>query len=304
MKRRADSRHISILHRLRNRAKEEKLPPNTVLPYYGMESFLRRLSKSKYREQLILKGALIFNAFNIPLRRSTRDIDFHGYLDNGVDTLANIVKEICEVPADDGVEFDTNSMRSEQIMLDANYEGVRIKLVGYLGKSKINLQLDFSFVDVITPGEKELEYPTLLDTAPFKVFGYPLETVIAEKLETMVRRSEFNSRRKDFYDLWLLSKMRGFDGSLLLRAIKETFQNRKTGIPGGLITALSDDFAKRYQTEWTAFLRREGLAGPGLDNFEAIVGDLKLFLLPPLEAANNRDPFSAVWEPGGPWTSL
>lgn len=304
MKRRSDSRHISILHRLRNRAKEEKLPPNTVLPYYGMECFLNRLSKTEYRKQLILKGGLIFNALNIPLRRSTKDIDFQGYIEHDMDALVNIVKEICAVRADDGVEFDTNSMTAEQIMLDANYEGVRIKLVGYLGKSKINLQLDFSFVDVITPGEKEIEYPTLLDTAPFKVFGYPLETVIAEKLETIVRRSEFNSRRKDFYDLWLLSKMREFDGSLLLRAIKETFQNRRTGIPGGLITALSDDFARRYQTEWTTFLEREGLSDPSLDNFEAVVGDLKLFLLPPLEAANNGDPFMAVWEPGGPWASL
>jgi predicted nucleotidyltransferase component of viral defense system len=303
MRRRSDSRHISILHRLRNRAKEEKLPPNTVLPYYGMECFLHRLSKTKYRKQLILKGGLIFNAFNIPLRRSTKDIDFQGYVEHDVDALVNIVKEICAVPTDDGVEFDIDSMTAKQIMLEAHYEGVRIKLVGYLGKSKINLQLDFSFVDVITPGEKELEYPTLLDTDPFKVLGYPLETVIAEKLETMVRRSEFNSRRKDFYDLWLLSKMRGFDGSLLLRAIKATFENRETRIPKD-VAALSDDFAKQYQRNWKAFLETEGLADPDLDNFEAIVGDLKLFLLPPLEAANNRDPFIAVWEPGGPWTSL
>jgi predicted nucleotidyltransferase component of viral defense system len=304
MKRRSDSQHISILQRLRNRAKEEKLPPNTVLPYYGMECFLHRLSKTKYRKQLILKGGLIFNALNIPLRRSTKDIDFQGYVEHDVGTLVNIVKEICAVPADDSVEFDINSMTAEQIMLDANYEGVRIKLAGYLGKSKINLQLDFSFVDVITPGAKELEYPTLLDTPSFTVLGYPLETVIAEKLETMVRRSEFNSRRKDFYDLWLLSKVRGFDGSLLLRAIERTFQNRKTEIPRGLITAFSDDFAKQYQTEWRAFLEREGLFDSTPDNFEAIVRDLRSFLRPPLEAANNGDPFTAVWEPGGPWTRL
>ena len=303
MKRQSQPRHISILHRLRNRAKDENLPPKSILPYYGMECFLHRLSNSKYRSKFILKGGLIFNALNIPDRRSTRDIDFRGFVDNDVDTVVQIVKEICSIPVEeDGVEFDTDSMKAEQIMLDTNYEGVRIRLIAYLGKARINLQLDFSFVEVINPEVVALEYPTLLETPSINILGYPLETVIAEKLETMVRRSEFNSRQKDFYDLWLLSKTSSFSGSILLEAITETFEYRGTAIPKGTITALSEDFARQFQKDWSVFVDREGLLDPDLDDLSVELADIRLFLLPALQAASRADAFETAWIPGGPWS--
>lgn len=224
-------------------------------------------------------------------------------MDNDVDNLVRIVNEICSIPVEhDGVEFDTDSLKAERIMLDANYEGVRMRLIGYLGKSRTNLQLDFSFVDVINPEVVELEYPTLLDTSPFKILGYPLETVIAEKLETMVRRSEFNSRQKDFYDLWLLSKTRNFSGALLLQAINATFENRGTPIPKGVIMALSDNLARRFQNDWTGFVDREALSGRAPVDFDAVLQDLRLFLLPPLEAASGETTFKTTWKQGGPWS--
>ena len=135
----------------------------------------------------------------------------------------------------------------------------------------------------------------------FKIKQYPLETVISEKLETTISKSEFNSRRKDFYDLWLLSEGEEFDGEVLLQAIKATFQDRNTNLPADLSEIFSYDFVAQHRTAWSAFLKREELEDNAPGDFEEVVVTLRLFLLPLLTAIQQNKRFDMLWKSGGPW---
>ena len=285
MKELPENIHTSILQRLKNQAIAENLPQANILLYYGMQCFLDRFSRTEYWDKFILKGGMIFDALKIPNRRTTRDLDFQGVLNNDKDNLIGIIKEICEIKIElDRVVFDTTTITAVEIMSEANYPGIRIKFLGYLGKSKINMVLDFSFGGSITPNALVLDFPTLLDLPTFKIKRYPLETVISEKLETTISRSEFNSRRKDFYDLWLLSGEKEFDGTVLVRAIKATFQDRNTKLPSDVNEIFSDQFIAQHQSAWSTFLKKEALDKFAPDDFEIVVKALRLFLLPPLAA--------------------
>ena len=304
MKRQSENIHKSILHRLRNLAKEENIPQANILLDYGMQCFPNRLSRTEYWEKFILKGGMVFSALNIPNRRSTRDLDFQGMLNNDMDVLTQVIKEICDVEIEyDVMEFDTSSVTATEIMLEANYPGLRFKFLGYLGKSRISMVVDVSFGGSIVPKVLVLDFPTLLDSPSFKILRYPLETVISEKLETTISKSEFNSRRKDFYDLWLLSQEEEFDGAVLAQAIKATFQDRNTELPANINDIFSDDFILRHQSAWSSFLKREALDEVAPGDFRVAVKALRQFLLPPLAAIQQNMPFAMLWQPEGPWGS-
>ena len=304
MKRHSEDIHKSILQRLKNQARAENLPQANVLLYYGMQCFLNRLSCTEYWDKFILKGGMIFNALEIPNRRATRDLDFQGVLSKDKDNLISITKEICEINIEpDGVVFDTSTITAEEIMFEANYPGVRTKFLGYLGKSRINMVLDVSFGGSIVPNALVMDFPTLLDVPSFKIRRYPLETVVSEKLETTISKSEFNSRRKDFYDLWLLSQEKEFDGTVLVKAIRATFQDRNTKLPSDIHSIFSDQFIFQHQSAWVAFLRREALDRFAPEDFENVVNALRLFLLPPIEAIDQDKLFEMYWKPKGPWRS-
>ena len=304
MKRHPEGIHKSILHRLKNQAREENLPQANILLYYGMQCFLNRLSRTEYWDKFILKGGMVFNALKIPNRRATKDLDFQGVLSSDKDNLIKVIKEICDINIEaDGVEFDASTVTAAEIMLEANYPGIRVKFLGYLGKSKINMVLDVSFGGSIIPNALVLDFPTLLDSPTFKIKQYPLETVISEKLETTISKSEFNSRRKDFYDLWLLSEEKEFDGAVLIRAIKATFQDRNTNLPSDINNIFSDQFISQYQSAWVTFLKKEALEKVAPEDFEIVVKKLRLFLLPPIEAIAQDKPFEMLWKSGGSWRS-
>ncbi|MCJ7624113.1 MAG: nucleotidyl transferase AbiEii/AbiGii toxin family protein, partial [Anaerolineaceae bacterium] len=181
-----------------------------------MERFLYRLAQSKYQDQFVLKGALIFLAWGAPLSRPTRDIDLLGLTDNAVEHLITVVKEICQQPVEsDGVVYDSSSVFGETIKEGTDYEGVRIRLLGLLGNARAKIQIDIGFADAISPGPIPLIYPTLLDMPSPKLLGYSRESVIAEKLQAMVYLGSINSRMKDFYDVWILSRQFIFDGVTL-----------------------------------------------------------------------------------------
>jgi hypothetical protein len=171
-----------------------------------------------------------------------------------------------------------------------------------LGKARIHLQVDIGFGDVITPAADELEYPSLLGLPSPRLRAYPKETVIAEKLEAMVVLGMANSRMKDFYDVWMMSRELQFNGRPLARAIQATFQRRQRELPQAAPTAFTEEFAENPDKgiQWNAFLSRNRLDAGG-SGLTQVIRQIRLFLMPPMIAAANEQEFEETWPAGGPW---
>ena len=296
----------SVHQRLLNLARAEQRPFNELLQYYALERFLYRLGRSPYREQLVLKGALMFTVWEAPFPRPTRDIDLLGRLDNTLEHIVTVVREICDQPVmDDGLRFAAETVSAERIIQAADYEGVRVRFTAYLGSARIPMQIDVGFGDPVVPGIVLIRIPPLLEFPAPEIQGYSRESAIAEKLQSMVRLGELNSRMKDFFDIWLLANRYPFDGGALGQAIRETFQQRRTPLvthPVALGNAFAEDSDK--QTQWAAFLRRyhlsqEAAIPRALSTVTALIA---AFLQPVLEALAAGEDFEKHWQPGGPWT--
>lgn len=296
----------SVHDRLLNIAKENRQTFEQVFYLYALERFLYRISISEFESNFILKGALMFFGWNLPLRRLTKDIDFQGYTSNDVDNIVLIMRQVCIQPVEpDGMYYDPESVIGEIIQEEADYEGVRINFIGFLGKAKLNLQVDVSFSDEITPAITEFSYPTLLPKLgmdPFKLRGYPFETSIAEKFETMVDKGEINSRMKDFYDIWVMIQRFEVQGTTLVKAINKTFQSRKTSIPVEIPEALTTKFAKSKSPNWAIFYKKLPLPPIVPSDFQLVIDDLHAFLHPPMLAASNGEEFKVIWYPDKGWT--
>jgi hypothetical protein len=210
----------SIRQRLLDRARAEGRPFQELLQYYAMERFLYRLSQSPHRDRFILKGALLLTAWRSPESRPTKDIDLEGRTSNDPEEIMAMIREICGAnPGDDGIHFDPASVVAERITEDAEYEGIRVRFRASLAKARITMQVDVAFGDTIVPGPVELEYPTILDLPAPVLPSYPKESVVAEKLEAITVLGMLNSRLKDYFDLWLLSRLYAFDGDVLAQAV-------------------------------------------------------------------------------------
>ena len=151
------------------------------------------------------------------------------------------------MPADDGITFQADNLRTERIREELEYGGLRLRTVANLSRARINVVVDVGFGDVVEPGLEEIEFPVLLDSAAPRLRAYPRETVIAEKFQAMVHLGRANSRVKDFYDVWVLSPAYEFDEARLARAIAATFERRRTEIPSKLPDALSGIRSRREQ---------------------------------------------------------
>ncbi len=292
----------SVHARLQNQARTAKRPFHELLQYYAMERFLYRLSTTHHRARFVLKGALMLHVWDAPLARATKDLDFLGRLDNSLENVARVAREICSIDVvPDGMVFDPATVRTERIKEDTDYEGVRVRFVGLLGKARVAMQVDIGFGDVITPDAQDITYPTLLDFPAPALPGYPRETVIAEKFQAMVYLRTLNSRMKDFYDVWLLARQFSFDGALLAKAIAATFGNRGTAIDAAPI-AFTPEFTAQASTlaQWAAFRAK-------LPNSECpatlsdVVTFLAEFLLPVVRACAAGESFSRRWPRGGGW---
>lgn len=293
-----------IHHRLLNRARETGRPFYELLQYYSMERFLYRLSKSRHADKFILKGVLMLSVWTEPMLRPTRDIDFLGRVDRDLEAVIKMAREICSQKVKpDGIFMDPKTVRGEYIIEGADYEGVRIRFRGSLGPSQINMQLDISFGDVVIPSDYEIDYPTLLDSPRPRLRGYSRESAIAEKFQTMVKLGILNTRLKDFYDIWLLSRQFEFDGRTLSRAIRETFAQRGTEItakPTAFTRAFTYDPDKQLQ--WRGFIRKARLVSVPLD-LNKVVKDITNFLSPVTRALVKKREFEGIWEPKGHWIS-
>jgi predicted nucleotidyltransferase component of viral defense system len=248
----------SVRQRLLNQAHEQGRPFQELLQYFVMERFLYRLSKSKFRDSFILKGALLLTAWRAPQSRPTMDIDLMGRTDNSLEHIRFVVEEICGLAVEqDGVEFREETIEIQRIKEDAEYEGARVRLTATVAKARLVVQIDIGFGDSIVPRPDEIEYPVLLEFPVPKLLAYPRETVVAEKLEAITVLGFLNSRMKDYFDLMLLSQLYEFDGTVLYRAVSATFKRRSTEVEP-LPIGLSDDFAlvPGKAAQWKAFLRR------------------------------------------------
>lgn len=292
----------SVRQRLTNAAKQSGRPFQEVLQYFAMERFLYRLSQSPHNERFVLKGALMFNVWGAPASRPTRDIDFLARLNNSVDAILPVIRDVCQqVVEPDGLVFDVESIVGQVIKEDADYAGVRMTFLAYLENARIPMQIDIGFGDVIVPDAALTDYPVLLELAAPRLRAYPRETVVAEKFEAMVKLGQLNSRLKDFFDLWLLSRQFEFDGRVLATAVTRTFAHRKTAIapqPVALTAAFANDPIK--QTQWKGFLRKSRIDIAPQD-LTAVIEVISGFLLPLSGALAAGQEFTSIWRPPGPW---
>jgi Nucleotidyl transferase AbiEii toxin, Type IV TA system len=295
----------SVRQRLLNWARESRRPFNEILQYYGMERFLYRLSKSPYSTNFVLKGALMFNVWRGPLSRPTMDIDLLGRLSNDLESILAALRQVCIQEVEpDGLVFEPDSVAGQRIIEDASYEGIRVRLRGSLGTALVVIQVDIAFGDVVVPFTMTIDYPTILDLPFPSLQGYSKESAIAEKFQIMVKLGILNSRLKDFFDIWLLSRQFDFEGRTLTSAIKETFRNRGTEIPAqprALMTALAQDTTK--QSQWRGF-RRRNLLEDSPENLTDLVGFIFIFLGPVTEAMVLGKPFNGIWKHPGPWKEM
>lgn len=293
----------SVHQLLMNKANQTHRPFNELLQYYAMERFLYRLSKSPYTGKFILKGALMFTAWKLESYRPTVDIDLLGKAGNQVDNIVEITKRICSLPVEpDGLIFNSDSVTGTRIAEDADYEGVRTRFRANLGTARITLQLDIGFGDVIVPAAQPIDYPAILDFPAPRLRGYSKETIVSEKFESMVKLGTLNSRMKDYFDIWTLSRQFDFDGELLGNAITKTFSNRGTEIivdPVALTPRFADDPEKNIQ--WRGFIRKSRL--DHLPNLAEVILTVAAFLRPVVAAVAASHSFSGKWIAPGPWVT-
>ena len=292
----------SVRQRLLNRARAEGEDFQVLLTRYVLERFLYRLGRSPYRDQFVVKGAMLFVLWEGDLHRTTRDLDLLGFGSSAIGDIEQTIREIAAVEVeDDGVEFVTETVRGGLIREEQEYEGVRVSAEARVGRARVHLQVDVGFGDAITPEATEAEFPALLDAPPPVLRAYPKETVIAEKLQALVALGMLNSRMKDFYDLWRLAQHDTFDGSLLVEAVRATFDRRGTPLPEPVPVGLTEEFATDAgkQTQWKAFTRRGRLEEEA--TLEEVITMLHAFLVPVLDAARMASAFERRWKPGGPW---
>lgn len=221
----------SIRMRLLNISKDNSFDYNIVLSRYVQERMLYRLSQSKYKSQFFLKGGALLYAYNRLGARPTLDVDFLiKNISCEKEHIKGVFREIFSIACDDdALTFDLDSIETDEIMDGKLYQGVNVCINGFLDGMKLHLSADVGFGDVTIPDPIEIVYPGLLDDMPEpKINAYSLETVVAEKFQTMIALSVYNSRMKDFYDVYTILSTQKLDNEGLKAAIIATFKNRKT----------------------------------------------------------------------------
>ncbi len=276
----------SIRQRLLNLAKDKQTDFQQVLTRYGLERLLYRMSLSPENQQFILKGAMLFELwFNMP-HRPTRDLDFLTFGNPDLAQITQRFKRILQqpVPVDDGVVFNLATLKVSEIRKEAGYPGARVNLKASLDNAVIPIQCDLGFGDAVTPGPLSLPYPALLNLPAPQLLTYPQATVVAEKLEAMVKLDESNSRVKDYFDIWVLLQQKSLMKVDVVKAIAATFDRRNTSLPRTMPAGLSQNFAELRSRQWQDFLKRNRLQAP---SFDAVVEELSRTCWPLLQQAAN-----------------
>ncbi|TCU38645.1 nucleotidyl transferase AbiEii/AbiGii toxin family protein [Rhizobium azibense] len=269
----------SVRARLLQLAKTSGQSFDLVLTRFALERLLFRLSQSRHADRFVLKGAMLMMSWFEDPHRGTRDLDLLGFGDPEPEAMLATFRDILALNDDDGVEFDVDALRVDRIREELEYGGLRLRTTASISGARINLTIDIGFGDAMEPGAEMLDYPSMLAFPAPRLRAYARETVIAEKFQAMVALGRANSRMKDFYDIWILSKSFDFAGDRLARAIAATFARRETAVPADLPDALTSAFAndEQKQRQWSAFVR-DVSADPG--SLEDVVTSLAEFLMP------------------------
>ena len=219
----------SLMDKSKNLAKVNNISVNEVLQNYMFERILERLSISRYKHNFILKGGLLLSSIMGIDTRTTMDMDT---CIKGItlteEQLHSVLKEILDIELEDGVVF--NIKNSESIKEEDDYSGLRYNILAMFDNLKVNLNIDIATGDLITPREVEYNYKMLFEDRSLNIMTYNIESIIAEKFQTVISRGVLNSRMKDYYDLYYLITYKEFSKDILKIAINKTFEKRKTDI--------------------------------------------------------------------------
>ncbi len=293
----------SVRQRLLNLSRTAGQDFQVVLLRYAIERLLYRLSRSHHNRRFVLKGATLFSLWSKKPHRPTRDLDLWGRGDNSIPALIEAFKEICLTQVeDDGIVFALDTIRGTEIRIDDEYLGVRLHLLGYIARARIDVQIDIGFADDVRPRPHLARLPTLLPFPEAELMVYPKEAVVAEKFQAIVSLGITNSRMKDFYDLFVLARDFEFDGEKLPMAIRTTFERRGTPLEGEMPLGLTAEFYENSNknVQWRAFLRKSRLEEDSVE-LSVVVNTLRELLLPPAFAIANSQPFTKIWARSGPW---
>lgn len=217
----------SILAKLKNESIKRDIPNQQMITLFLHEEFSRRLSKSKYMDKFILKGGFLLFTLGAGDTRATIDSDYLiRYLSNEEESIKNTIQEIIEIDNSKSIILEFAGM--ERITEQNDYHGLRIKLTGSIGRSKTSFFIDLGVGDVVTPESKIIKLETIIEgfEEP-EIRVYPMETIVAEKLDAILYMMEASSRMKDYYDIYYLAISKNFDSNVLREAIYNTFENRK-----------------------------------------------------------------------------
>ncbi len=291
----------SVLARLKNKAKESGKSYQLCLQLFCQEEFLRRLQKSKYVDNLVLKGGLFIYSLTEFDSRVTVDVDFLlRKIPNTPEQLRNVVEEIIEVNAgNDFVSFEVKEVAP--IAVAKKYAGIGVTMIAKIKNTRTPFSIDFGVGDVIVPKQEKRKIPTQLDDFDAPVINtYSIETTVAEKIDAILSLMEFSSRMKDYYDIYYLSHKFDFEGKVLCEALGKTFANREHKFTieqfEQILTFDKDDGMKK---KWKAFIKKIDIE---MDEFSVILQSIKEFLCEPYMAVMKGEAFEKQWDTNkGKW---
>lgn len=291
----------SVLARLKNKAAESGRSYQLCLQLFCQEEFLRRLEKSQYAENLVLKGGLFIYSLTNFDSRVTVDVDFLlRQIPNTPVQLKSVLEEIVAVQTgNDFVRFEIKDVAP--ISVAKKYAGIGASVIARIKNTKTPFSIDFGVGDVIVPKQEKRKIPTQLSDfdAPI-VNTYSVETTIAEKLDAILSLMEFSSRMKDYYDIYYIANKFDFDGKLLSEALRKTFTNREHSFnieQFEQVMNFDDDAA--MQKKWKAFVRK---IDTSIDDYSTVLNTIKAFLGKPFAAAIEEKEYVGQWSAvNGKW---
>lgn len=294
----------SVLARLKNKAKESGRSYQLCLQLFCQEEFLRRLQKSRYVENLVLKGGLFIYSLTKFDSRVTVDVDFLlRKIPNTPEQLRSVVEEIIEVDTgNDFVSFEIKDVAP--IAVAKKYAGIGVTMIAKIKNTRTPFSIDFGVGDVIVPKQEKRKIPTQLDDFDSPVINtYSIETTVAEKIDAILSLMEFSSRMKDYYDIYYLAHKFNFEGKVLCEALSKTFVNREHKFTieqfEQIMTFDKDD---GMQKKWKAFTKKIDIE---IDEFPVILQSIKEFLCEPYTAVINEEVFEKQWDANeGKWSGM
>lgn len=285
----------SIKDRLKNLCLKTGKTMEEMLVVYGMERTIHRISKSRYVGNFTLKGGIFLYAlFDGNFVRATTDIDLLAQkISNRIEDMHSVFAEIFSMDADDPLRFDLDTLQVIPITEFKDYHGVKVSILAYLDRTRINVSVDVGFDDIIYPERVEMDFPVVLNDESPHIYAYSLYSCVAEKFEAIVSLGYDNSRFKDFYDLYVLIHQYDFDGSELAKAIEETFKHRNT--PLNDIAAFEPGFAADplRQSRWNSFVKKKRAMLH--ISLEETIQTMMRFIIPIVDALLQNTEFHNHW---------